>query len=350
MTKKLTVVGACNVDLISYVDRLPKAGETVCGSTYETGFGGKGANQCCAAANLLPENTCQLITGLGDDHHGRSYLTHLNSLKIDTSNVQIFKNETTGVAPISVDTNTGENSIIIIPGANLKFTVEGIEEKCLKNSSLILCQNESNLETTAAALKFGVDNKITTVVNPSPVEGIPETVLENANILVLNEHELGAIARQSEGASAGDGAGEGAGTGGDNSRPKQAQVKHLFEKFQNLKFIIETTGPQGATVFGKMADEFTNIVSKKIPIKRTVGKVVDTTGAGDCFLGSFAAYFHKNVDGQVDMKMCNFADVYCRVCEAVSFGCEVASVSVEKRGTSKSYPKVLELVEYGIEF
>lgn len=340
MSKIPTFVGACNIDLISYVNALPKPGETIRGVSYEVGFGGKGANQCIAAANLLPKNNCQMISGLGDDDHGKNYQKYLQDKGISTQNIQIFENETSGVAPITVDLNSGENSIIIIPGANNRYTVN---RNMVDNASMIICQNESSYQTTKHALKLGIQNRILTILNPSPTEGVDLEILNLVNILILNEHELEILTKFLD---------------QKNANNLHQVVQNLFQTLKNLQTVIITFGGKGAQVFGNLKCEFTSLISKQVSISRQNINVVDTTGAGDCFLGSFIAKLQKVLYGldnsltgeQIDQKMCKFADNFSKIVECVEFACNVASVSVESRGTQKSYPELGDLEKYGIVF
>ena len=124
ISPKICVVGASNIDLFSYAPRLPKLGETLTGTRFQMGFGGKGANQAVMAAKLGAE--VAMITKLGDDIFGKDTLKNYETLGFDTRHVLFTKEASTGVAPIWVDGATGNNAIIVVPGANDLLTAEDV--------------------------------------------------------------------------------------------------------------------------------------------------------------------------------------------------------------------------------
>lgn len=291
------------MDLIAYVNRMPKPGETVHGNKYETGFGGKGANQCVAAAKLLPLKSCSMVGAVGNDSNGTGFLNELARLSVDISNVQVLDGFTTGVAPITVDETTGENLIVVIGGANNEFDLTSSSIEAIKNSQISIFQNEIKLETTKAAIKVAYESGSMTIFNPSPIENVDSDFLRaGVRCLVLNEHEIEHFSKFLE------------------------KDENLFSKIDSLELIICTRGAKGAEVKNRKGQK------KMVGIERTVSKVVDTTGAGDCFLGAFSAAWsnHKN-GGEASFE---------EICEFVRKANNVASMSVERKGTQASYPEM----------
>jgi len=291
------------VDLIAYVSRMPKPGETVHGNKYETGFGGKGANQCVAAAKLLPPNSCSMVGAVGNDSNGTGFLNELARLSIDISNVQVLDDFTTGVAPITVDETTGENLIVVIGGANNEFDLSPSSTEAIQKSQISVFQNEIKLETTKAALKIAYESGSMTMFNPSPIDNVDFDVLRaGVRCLVLNEHEI------------------------EHFNKFLKKDENLFSKIDSLELIICTHGSKGAEVKNWKGE------AKMVDIERTVSQVVDTTGAGDCFLGAFsAAWIKHNNGGEASFE---------EICEFVRKANNVASMSVEKKGTQASYPEM----------
>ena len=188
---RIGVIGSTNMDLTTTVERMPVWGETVLARHFETSFGGKGANQAVAAAKLGAEVV--MVTNLGDDGLGESALKNFESYGIDTGHVRRIPNQSTGTATILVDEKSGDNSILIVAGANGDLSaadVEAASEK-LKLCDLILLQLEIQLETAYAALRFGWRNGVKTVLNPAPARrNLDMGAVRQASFLIPNETEL----------------------------------------------------------------------------------------------------------------------------------------------------------------
>ena len=168
------VVGACNMDLVSFVPRLPRMGETLHGSRFHMGFGGKGANQAVMAARLGAD--VSMIAELGQDIFGRDTLENFESVGIDTTHVHFTDEASTGVAPIAVDPD-GENSIIIVMGANDLLTEEEIEAARaeIAAADVLVCQLEIPVEISLKALRVAREEGVATVFNPAPArEDLPD--------------------------------------------------------------------------------------------------------------------------------------------------------------------------------
>jgi len=150
------VVGALNVDQISYCSKIPAAGETIMGNKYETGLGGKGANQAVQCA-LLGTSTV-MIGAVGNDANGKWYLENLPKSGVDCSKVVVLPGESTGVAPITVAESNGENSIIVISGANMGLDKTHFDLEMFKKAKIVVCQNEITHQTNKARFKYSISN------------------------------------------------------------------------------------------------------------------------------------------------------------------------------------------------
>ncbi|MDL1902849.1 ribokinase, partial [Anaerolineae bacterium CFX9] len=188
---KICMVGSSNIDLIARVPRLPAPGETLIGSKFQMGFGGKGANQAVMAAKLGAQ--VSVVTKLGKDIFGDDTRRNYESHGIDTTFVLVDDERFSGVAPITVDDNTGQNSIIIVPGANdgLSPADARAAASVIQNADVLICQLEIPLETTLEALRIAREagDRVLTILNPAPAAEIPDEMIALADIFVPNEVE-----------------------------------------------------------------------------------------------------------------------------------------------------------------
>ena len=298
---KICVVGSSNYDLIAYTDRMPKVGETIHGNKFEMGFGGKGANQAVAAAKLGADVT--MVTKLGEDVFGRETLENYKSLRMNEKFIYFTKEASSGVAPISVDAS-GHNCIIVVAGANNLLTEDEVEaaRSDIAASKILICQMEIPLNVTKRALQIAREEGVTTIYNPAPApkEGIPEDIIKLADIFCPNETEAELLTGMSV----------------DTIDQAVEAGRALLNK--GAKIIIMTLGERGSLIIEK--DSYKHIKTEAV-------KAVDTTGAGDSFIGSFGYFFAAG----------------CDVEESVGKANRVAAVSVQKTGTQKSYPSAEEL-------
>ena len=298
---KICVVGSSNYDLIAYTDRMPKIGETIHGNKFEMGFGGKGANQAVAAAKLGADVT--MVTKLGEDVFGKETLENYKSLDMNEKYIYFTDKASSGVAPISVD-SSGSNSIIVVAGANNLLTEDEVEaaRSDIAESKVLICQMEIPLNVTKKALQIAREEGVTTVYNPAPApaEGIPEDVISLADIFCPNETEAELLTGMS------------VGTVDEAVEAGRA----LLEK--GPKMIIMTLGERGSLIINK--DSYKHVETQKV-------NAVDTTGAGDSFIGSFGYFFAAGFDIEESVRRAN----------------RVAAVSVQNTGTQKSYPSASEL-------
>tara|TARA_B100001029_G_C15062071_1_gene459393 strand:+ start:3702 stop:4577 length:876 start_codon:yes stop_codon:yes gene_type:complete len=287
MKPKICVVGSANIDQISYVQRIPIDGETIFGDSYQMGFGGKGANQA-VMAGLLGADTF-MIACLGTDVYKDMTINNFKDKNVKTDFIQIVDGSS-GVAPIWVDSN-GQNRIIVIAGANEQIdsnkVIKSLEE--IGNVSLIVGQAEIPMKVNYEVFKFAKENNITTIFNPAPGRLLDKQFLTNVDWLIPNETEFEIIS---------------------NTNLTRENILKFSNKI-NSKLIV-TLGEEGAIfVNDDKVEEF----------KAPSVDVVDTTGAGDAFVGAFSYAISENY----------------LVSEAINFAINKASLSVTKRGTQSSY-------------
>lgn len=298
---------SCNVDLISYVNRMPLIGETLMGQKFQMGFGGKGANKAIACSRL--GSRCSVIAKLGNDTFGRDYFENFKKNGINTDRVLFTDDAATGVAPICVDEN-GNNSIIVILGANLLLSSDDISscENLFRNSKMLVTNLELPLKTVVTALKLAKLNKLTTLLNFAPATDIIENELfTNTDYLILNEVEASQLSKTSDIKNVED--------------AKKVGLK-LIDMYKVQVGIIITLGEMGVLFTDKLTRNSFHKKCNKV-------NVVDSTGAGDAFVGSFAHYL--NLLGKDSIE------------KAIDLSSDYATLTVQKRGTQLSYPSLNEL-------
>jgi ribokinase len=295
MSGQILVIGAANTDLTAYVDRIPEGGETIHGDLFTTGFGGKGANQAVAAKRAGAD--VALIAGLGADIFGENTKAHLQVEGIDTSGI-FYGKQPSGVAHIWVDSK-GENRIIIIPGANLELNREFIESAVLKisNLSIVIAQCELPQEFTITAFKSAKVKNAITILNPAPAVELSPELIELSDWIIPNQIEFNSLATEVP----------------DGNLVKQ--IKNFYPD----KNLLVTLGSDGAILRTKNGE----IMKATAPIT----EVIDTTGAGDAFVGAFAAALNAGREMQI----------------ALEFAINFASNSVGKKGAQSSYPTDLKI-------
>ncbi|XP_017767410.1 PREDICTED: ribokinase-like [Eufriesea mexicana] len=298
MSSKIVVVGSCMIDFTCFSPRLPKPGETIIGSRYEIKYGGKGANQCVAAAKLGASTA--IIASLGSDIYAQEYLEIFKKENIDSSHVQIQANEHSGIAHITV-TEDGENSIVIVLGSNALLSIKHVNSAAntIKNAAVLLCQFESPLETILHALKLHKDHGLSIVNGAPATKDVDSELLKLCGIFCVNETEAEVMTGvQLMGLS---------------------NIQHAVDKLldKGCDTVIVTLGEQGAA-YASQNNRTVKMVSTKCV------QPVDSTGAGDAFLGALA-YF-KAYHPALSMDEC------------IRRACVVATESVLKFGTHASFP------------
>ncbi len=290
MKSKICVVGSSNIDQISYVEKIPGDGETVFGSSYQMGFGGKGANQAIMASLLGAET--YMITCLGEDVYADMTIENYKKNNINIDYLQIVPGSS-GVAPIWVD-ESGQNRIIVISGSNdhidAEKAIQALSE--IEDLKIIVGQFEIPLEVTERVFSFAKENNITTILNPAPAKIPSENLLSLTDWFIPNEVEFATISKM------------------------DAFIDENLIKYGNSLSgnLIVTLGDKGATTIDK--DSVIKIPAPSV-------KAVDTTGAGDAFVGAFAYGLASDLTPQ----------------DAIKLAIDRASNSVTKPGTQISYSK-----------
>jgi len=301
-TPTICMIGSSNMDLVVYAPRIPAPAETLHGSRFETGFGGKGANQAVMAAKLGANVT--VITKLGRDSFGEATLANYRAHNINTDYILFDETRSSGVALITVDETTGQNNIVIVGGANDALSPADVEgaRTAIYQADVVICQLETPIATTLRAFQIARAANITTILNPAPASPLPAELLAVTDWLIPNEIEASML------------------TGGTIRSREQMETAALALKASGPQGIVITMGEQGALLVG--AD---NIIVE-IPVAHV--KAVDTTGAGDAFVGSFAY----------------FLALGALPTEAVRRACAIAARSVLKAGAQSSYPTRKEVL------
>jgi len=287
----IAVVGSMNIDLVTYARRAPGPGETVMGERFQSGFGGKGANQAVMARLLGAKVT--FIGALGDDAYADMTLENFGRVGVDASGVMRVTGSS-GVAPIWVEAD-GTNRIIVVPGANDLVTPEHAAAAVRGIADLDVCvgQLEIPQAVTAAGFAASRERGATTILNPAPAAPISAELLAATDWLIPNEVEFAVLA----------------GTSGEASDPAMA----AFAAATQTRLVV-TLGARGAALVDR--DGAVRHVSA------TPVAAVDTTGAGDAFVGAFAVGLALGLEETA----------------AVSLGIACASDSVTRPGTQASFP------------
>jgi ribokinase len=293
---QIVVVGACMIDLISYVPRFPQMGETLHGTEFRMGYGGKGANQAIMAAKL--GSKVVMVSKVGDESFGAGTLENFKKNGVSTSFVYKSKEEFSGVAPIFV-TPKGENSIVIVSGSNNKLTAMEIEKASneIKQSSYLICQLEIEVELSLIALRLAKKLGVSTILNPAPARSsLPEEIYKLTDIFCPNESEAELL------------------TG--KKINSMTDIEEMAKQFvtAGAKSVIITLGENGCYVLS-------NGVGKHVSANKV--SVVDSTGAGDAFVGALAHFLDLGID----------------IFESSKRASAVATISVQGKGTQSSFPE-----------
>lgn len=296
---RIAVIGSNMMDLVTRIDRMPRLGETVEAPSFDLGFGGKGANQAVAAARLGAD--VLMVTKIGDDLFGPGYRKNFEEQDIDTRHVETVPGSSSGVAPIFVGADAN-NSILIVKGANRFLSPEDVDKAAadLRKCGMIILQLEVPVPTVYHAVEFGAKNGIPVILNPAPAAKLDFRAIGSVAYLVPNETELEVISGMPV-------------AGIDQIRKAAAS---LLDK--GVANVLVTLGDKGSILLNREQGEF---LAPPHPVTP-----VDSTGAGDAFIGSFAYHLLSLGDARRAMVMAN----------------KYAAVSTMKAGTQKSYPTAEE--------
>lgn len=301
---RICMVGSSNIDLIARVPRLPAPGETLHGSSFSMGFGGKGANQAVMAARLGAQVSA--VTKVGRDIFGQDTLKNYAAQGIDTTHVLFDETRFSGVAPIWVDEVTGQNSIVIVNGANDGLQPPDVRAAAtaIQSAQILICQLEVPLETTLEAFRVAREGGRTlTILNPAPAKPLPDELLAFTDVIAPNETETALL------------------TGMPVETNAQAEAAARALRARGPRTVILTLGARGAL--------FIDGDAPPVYVAATPVSAVDTTGAGDAFVGSFAYFYGSGLPMR----------------SAIEKACAVATKSVLKVGTQTSFPYPSEIPE-----
>jgi ribokinase len=264
---RIAVVGSANVDLTTFSDRFPKAGETIFGNDFDLGWGGKGANQ--AVASRLCGADVAMVARVGDDLFGPATIKNFESQGIDASHVRVIAGASSGVAPIFVESN-GQNRIIVVKGANDRLLPADVDEAhaVLSGADCIVLQFEIPLETVYHTVGFAKRHGIRCIVNPAPGQPVDLASLAGVDYFVPNETEAETI------------------TGMPVRSVEDAKACAMHLVRQGLTRVIITLGEKGALLAHASGVDL--IEPYSVATK-------DTTGAGDAFVGSFAVFLGEGL-------------------------------------------------------
>lgn len=290
----IIVIGSVNIDMVATALTLPAAGETVMGTDFFVSAGGKGGNQAVAAARLGANVT--MVGNLGADALGDQAIERLKQENVNCQQVTRDFEQASGVALVNVD-QTGENQIVVVPGANATLSAELVENALsnIAEGSIILLQLEIPLASVARAIELGAENNCRIILDPAPAQAISPPLLENVFLLTPNETEAEILS----GIKITD----------------ETSAKEAASALQQLGVdnVAITLGSGGVLLASK--NEHRLIPAIEV-------EAIDTTAAGDCFNGSLAVELAKGNE----------------LFQSIEFACRVASISVTRVGAQDAMP------------
>jgi ribokinase len=330
----ISIIGSLNTDLVTTTPRVPSGGETLTASSFSTGPGGKGANQAVACARLtrhkpsitvsgLPsaspsEVKVQMIGAVGSDEFGPRLISRLEKDGIETSRIHVIDGQTTGVAVILVEELNGENRILLSPGANYNLQPEDfniVKSLGVDKPELVILQLEIPLETVFSIIRTAKKAGIAVLLNPAPAVELPTEVLEDIDHLIVNESEAAILSGQ------------------DSASFNELDMDWglVTDEFlrKGVKNVVVTLGSKGAYASKKIGGGVMVEATKVV-------KAVDTTAAGDTFVGAYAVEAVRGHVDEWDME------------GAVKWACRAAGRTVEKKGAQSAIPWASEVEDYSL--
>lgn len=300
MNKKVLVFGSFVVDLMARSPHLPVPGETVKGSLFKMGPGGKGFNQGVAAHKAGADVT--MVTKIGNDTFGRLALDEMKALGMNAEHIMISEQTETGAALIMVDENISQNEIVVVLGACGTITDSEVKNLAdlLDNTDYLLLQLETNLSSIEKIIDLAHQKGVTIILNTAPVQVISDQLLQKVDIITPNEVEAQIL------------------SGIEIKDLASANQAYEWFKAKGVSNLIITLGHRGVYVGTDQVQTIIDAYSVQ---------AIDTTGAGDAFNGGFVAKLSTGAS----------------LIEAVKYANAVAALSVQKMGTTKSMPTQAEI-------
>ena len=300
---EICVLGIFVADISFSGSKIPSIGETILGTKYNVGPGGKGSNQAICIARL--GGKVNFFSKIGKDTYGKLALETLKKNNIDTKHIIQNENLQTGVAGILVDKNSGKNAINVITGAPSTLTLEDLKDQInlIKKSKIFLTQLEVPLDVTLHCLKVAKENKVLTILNPAPASELSNEFFKYIDFFTPNETEAEFY------------------TGVKIANEEDAKVASQKLLQLGVKKIIITLGEKGL---------FYSDGNEDIYLKANTVKALDTTGAGDAFNGAFAYALSNKL----------------KIKDALEFANKVAGISTTRAGAANAMPKLDEVEAY----
>ncbi len=315
---EILVVGSLNADLVVRAPRFPQPGETISGEDLQVIPGGKGANQAVAAARHGAQ--VSMLGRVGNDGFGDFLLDNLKENNVDISRIR-RDDASTGTATIIVDSN-GQNSIVLSAGANGNVSVGDVDQASFADHKLLLLQLEIPTPTVLAATRRAREHGLSVILNPAPAKELPDELISMVDYLIPNETELGLL------------------TGMDVKDPSSTELAARSLLARGVKNVIVTLGSRGALIVNREAS---------IQVDTYAVDVVDTTAAGDAFIGGFAykllesASLLANFQEQVSQRRHGDASV---LQNAVRYACACGALATTKFGAQPSLPTKEEVERF----
>ncbi|TAQ86764.1 hypothetical protein B7494_g4926 [Chlorociboria aeruginascens] len=326
--KTIQIIGSLNADLVMLTPHIPKGGETLEGSSFSTGSGGKGANQAVACSRLsrrkskgggvLPLGvTVKMVGAVGADQFGPTLIDSLKRDGVDTTRVRVVDGQTTGIAVIIVEEASGENRILLHPGANHTLQPSNFltrESLGTPLPDLLVMQLEIPLETVLKILVTAKEAAVDVLLNPAPAVILPDEAYKCITHLILNESEAAILT----------------GKAIEELEQDTFDWRIVTDEFlrKGVENVIVTLGAKGA-YFADAND------SHYVPAAK-VNKVVDTTAAGDTFVGAYAS-------AVVRERGTTKVDINTKI-TALKWACRAAARTVERHGAQASIPWIDEVI------
>ena len=298
--ENIIVLGSINMDLVTVVDRKPLDGETIMGRDFFTSHGGKGANQGVSIGKL--GGKVKFLGKVGNDAFGIEILENMKNKGLDIKNVEKVHGST-GLATIILD-RSGENSIIVVSGANGKVDKEYIEKNkdSFIEGSILLSQLEIPYDTVQYAFELAKERGTKTILNPAPATDNIDELLKISDIVICNETEFDLI------------------IGEKTENPQEIIDKSSKMLDRGVKELVVTLGSKGVIYINR------NEVRRYNAYKVTA---IDTTAAGDSFIGAFVTFLHEGIDKAIDM------------------GMRAGAIAVTRFGAQKSLANLEEVENFG---